>query len=79
MNRFQVQAGDRVAYSVAFLRSIGSYSGDMPQLRGEVIAITELAADRQLATVRWDGEPEPQRVLAFNLAHVGPNSRFAAC
>jgi hypothetical protein len=46
--------GDRVAYSVAFLRSTGQFTGDMPRLRGTVKAI-EPFGPHQMVVIAWDG------------------------
>jgi len=75
---FEVKTGDRVAYSAAWLRSIGCYSGDLPALRGEVLKVQPLGR-QQLATVQWAGEDQPAKVLVTNLALVGPNARFCQC
>ena len=45
--------GDRVAYSVAFLKSTGQNTGDIPRLRGTVKAVQSLGA-QQLVTIAWD-------------------------
>ena len=76
--RFQVQRGDRVAYSAAFLRSIGCQTGELPQVRGVVTAVQPLG-DRQLVTIDWGTDAAPAKVMACNLARVGPNNRFCAC
>lgn len=59
-----MQQGDRVAYSVKFLRSIAAYTGPMPFARG---VITHL--DGMIATVKWDKNADdlPSRVGVFNL------------
>ena len=71
-------ANNRVAYSAAFLRSIGAITGDMPQRRGTVIDIVPVGR-RRMAKVQWDDEQEPKLVCVGNLAKVGPNSRFCQC
>ena len=70
--------GDKVAYSVAWLRSTGSITGDIPFLRGTV-RTTEDFGSGQLVTIAWElrGKPYPMpsqyhddglgRVLANNL------------
>lgn len=73
-----IKPGDRVAYSAQFLRSIGAYTGDLPHARG-VVESVQVLGNCQLVTVRWDDTELPGRVLACNLAKVGPNSRFCAC
>jgi hypothetical protein len=71
--------GDKVAYSVQFLRSIGETTGEMPFARGTVTAIQPLGS-LQLVTIDWEGNyTPPDKVIAHNLAHVGPNRRFANC
>jgi hypothetical protein len=47
------QIGDRVAYSVAWLRSTGNYTGKLPQLRGTVRE-TETFGKVQLCVIAWD-------------------------
>ena len=47
------KVGDRVAYSVAWLRSTGNTTGDLPRLRGTVQAV-EPFGDRQLCAIAWD-------------------------
>lgn len=69
--------GDRVAYSVAFLKSTGETTGDMPRLRGTVHAIESLGAN-QLVVIKWDNFFMPSayyddgfgRVIAPNLTLV---------
>ena len=76
---FQLQRGDRVAYSASFLRSIGCTTGELPQARGTVQELLELGST-QLAQIRWDTPGNlPQRVAVGNLARVGVNSRFSSC
>jgi hypothetical protein len=45
--------GDRVAYSVAFLRSTGQMTGETPRLRGTVKDITAFGP-HQLVVIAWD-------------------------
>lgn len=52
---------DRVAYSAAFLRSTGQYTGDVPFLRGEIVAV-EPIGERQLCTVQWSLNGKPVRM-----------------
>ena len=74
-----ISKGDRVAYAVQFLRSISCCTGDLPAARGVVTEVRQLG-NRQLVTIDWGpGADLPQRVIADNLARVGPNSRFCAC
>lgn len=67
--------GDRVAYSVQFLKSIGMSHGDMAHARGVVNSIEPLASTL-LAVIVWDDPWMPTRVNTANLAKVGPNRRF---
>ncbi len=48
-----IRVGDRVAYSAAFCRSIGVYTGDMPHDRGIVEQIDKQMGERLFATVKW--------------------------
>lgn len=70
--------GDKVAYSVDFLRSIGVFTGDMPAARGVIENITELGQTK-LATIKWDSEEIPPKVNVKNLAKVGLNTKFCKC
>lgn len=72
---YTVAVGDKVAYSVQFLKSIGESHGDMAHARGVVTAITPVGS-MLLATITWDREMPP-RVNVGNLAKVGLNSRFS--
>lgn len=69
--------GDRVAYSVQWLRSIGVYSGELPALRGRIKAFKPMGR-KTIAVVEWtDGETSS--ALVQNLAKVGPNRQFCNC
>jgi len=71
--------GDKVAYSVQFLDSIGeSPTGDMCHCRGEIIALKPLGSIT-LAGIKWDNPEMPDLVNVKNLAKVGPNSKFCKC
>ena len=76
----KLSIGDRVAYSVQFLRSIGMSHSDMARARG-VVASIELLGSSTLASVDWgaDASELPGRVNVANLAKVGANSRFCQC
>ena len=78
MNKFRVKVGDHVAYSAAWLQSVGMLTGDIPHARGVVTKVQPLG-DRQLVSIKWDKEDVPTKVMSCNLAIVGPNSRFCAC
>jgi hypothetical protein len=45
--------GERVAYSVKWLRSTGNQTGRLPFLRGEVRATTEFSGG-QICVIAWD-------------------------
>ena len=71
--------GDKVAYSVQFLKSIGESHGDMAQGRGAVKSIKSYgntASPLVLIEIDWNIGDLPAKVAAPNLAIVGPNRRF---
>lgn len=69
--------GDKVAYSVQFLRNIGMSHSDMARGRGEITDITTHGDSFTLATIKWGKNADlPEHVLVHNLAKVGPNPRF---
>ena len=70
------KVGDRVAYTVQWLRSTGMSHSELSHARGEVIGITRLG-ERALIEVKWTVNDLPNRILDANLALVGPNPRFA--
>lgn len=55
------QIGDRVAYSAAFLRSTAMHTGDMPFLRGSVVAVMPFGGG-QLCTIAWSLHAKPYKV-----------------
>jgi len=62
MKRHKTYApGDKVAYSAAFLRSTSQYTGDVPFLRGEIVAVEPLG-ERQLCTIQWSLGCKPVRM-----------------
>lgn len=63
--------GDRVAYSANWLRSTGTFAGELPQLRGTIINLEEVCKDFVLAHVQWDGYAETKTINQRNLAKVG--------
>lgn len=79
--KFSVSIGDRVAYSVQFLASIGMKHSDMAQARGVVTEVSELGkgSGLMLARIDWGKHDMPERVNVQNLAKVGANARFSAC
>ena len=74
----KIKIGDKVAYSVQFLRSIGEVTGELPAARGVVTDIKKLG-QRELVSVDWGDENIPGKVISGNLAKVGANTRFAQC
>ena len=71
----QFVVGDKVAYSVQFLRSIGMSHGEMAHARGTITGFTPIGRDTLLADIAWNIDM-PARVNVANLARVGPNKRF---
>lgn len=66
-----IQAGDKVAYSRAFLRSTGMFTGDIPFARGTVTALEPLRhGGTVLARVQWDRSGILERVNVANLVRV---------
>lgn len=79
MAKFTVTSGDKVAYSVQFLQSIGMSHTPMARARGTVVEVTSYSSSLNLARIDWNGADMPERVNVCNLAKVGPNTRFANC
>ena len=74
------KTGDKVAYSVQFLKSIGeSPTSELCHCRGVITELKEYGPKFTLATIRWDDPNIPEKVNCFNLAKVGPNSKFCQC
>lgn len=64
-----LKPGDRVKYSVKWLRSVGILTGPIPTARGEITVIAE-CGELHLADIRWDNDPLktlPERVNVANL------------
>ena len=61
--------GDKVAFSAAFLRSTGQFTGKVPKMRGTITAMTPMSG-RALCAIAWDNGQET-RALDSNLARVG--------
>ena len=66
-----LQVGDRVAYTKAFLQSIGAYTGDMPHAKGVITDLKRLSEETTLAEITWDRPELPSRVNVKNLCRVG--------
>ena len=77
--KFSVQTGDKVAYSVQFLRSIGMSHSPMAHARGIIKDVKTYSPTMALAEIDWQGANMPERVNVQNLAKVGLNTRFSAC
>jgi hypothetical protein len=69
------ELGDKIAYSVQFLKSIGMSHGDMAHARGQITGFMPLG-DSTLAEITWTKGEFPGKVNVANLAKVGPNPRF---
>ncbi len=74
----KLQIGDKVAYSVQFLKSIGMSHSDMARGRGTVKELQKVSDSFTLVHIQWDREL-PEKVNINNLAKVGLNTKFAAC
>ncbi len=76
----KLAVGDRVAYSVQFLASIGMKHSEMARARGTVTELKTFGNSTSgtiLAAIAWEqGDEMPGRVNTFNLAKVGANARF---
>ena len=76
------KTGDKVAYSVQFLKSIGESHGEMAQGRGIVKDIKSYGNSTSplvLVEIDWNVGDLPDKVAAHNLAIVGPNRRYCNC
>jgi hypothetical protein len=62
-------AGDRVAFAAAFLKSTAQHTGEVPFMRGTVTEQVDHSPDFRLVTVQWDGRGF-SKVLASNLTLV---------
>lgn len=71
--QFGVAVGDRVAYSVAFLRSIGMTHSSLAHEKGTITNVNGI-----VASIKWDNDGQ-ERVAVANLAKVGPNPRYCQC
>lgn len=72
----QFAIGDRTAYAVQFLRSIGESHSRMARARGTITGFVPLGTDTTLAEITWDRGQFPGKVNTANLAKIGPNPRF---
>lgn len=74
----ELKEGDKVAYSVQFLDSIGMPHSDLAQARGTILKIHRHTDTLALAEIKWNGD-FPLKVNVKNLALVGPNIKFCKC
>lgn len=72
------EKGDKVAYSVQFLKSIGMTLGEMPFARGTITGFSDLGPI-VLAHIDWTQGSGAEMANVCNLAKVGPNDRFCKC
>ena len=64
--KFDIQVGDKVGYSAAFLRSVSGH-GSTGRRRGVVTALEPLG-EKTLVLIAWNDDPEnPTRALAENI------------
>lgn len=65
----KITIGSRVRYSSNWLRSIGCYTGDLPQARGVVVAIQPVGQRLKLAMIKWDtiSDDIPNKANVVNL------------
>lgn len=73
------EKGDKVAYSVQFLKSIGMSHSFMSHARGTILTTFKLGLDTVIAVIDWDNSSCPANVNIVNLAKVGPNPKFCQC
>ena len=75
----EFKPGDRVAYSVQFLKSIFEpTTSPMCHARGTIIEVKQFGCSK-IASVEWEPPVFPGKVNTCNLAHVGPNRQFCNC
>jgi len=74
----KIKVGSKVAYSVQWLKSVGMSHSETARDRGVVTKITKHGARLILAEIDWELD-SPSKVLASNLAIVGPNTKFCQC
>lgn len=75
---YEFKVGDRVAYSVAFLRSTSQLTGWPGHARGTVKAVEDMGASLSLCVIAWDNhfvqsdyhDDGYGRVIASNLVPV---------
>ena len=70
----EIKPGDRVQYAARFLRSIGTYTGDLCFAVGTVAEI-ERHGGTTLATIDWTTSRMPRFVAVANLVTVAKKNR----
>jgi hypothetical protein len=73
-----IAVGDKVAYSVQFLRSVGMRQSNLARARGTVTEVKTFSSSA-LARIDWDDQNIPERVNVANLSLVGANRKFCEC
>jgi hypothetical protein len=68
-----IRVGDQVQYRTNWLRSTGTYTGELPFARGRVIGMRKFGTSF-LVEVDWQSELVPKLVLISNLVRVGSAS-----
>jgi hypothetical protein len=66
----QISVGDTVAYSRAWLQSVGLFIGPEPHARGKIIEIKNHGKDFAIASIDWNDPDIPGRVNVMNLVRV---------
>jgi len=74
----EIQIGDKVAYSVQFLKAIFESHGPLAHARGVIVDLQPLG-QTTLAKIDWQDDDIPAKVNTANLAIVGPNIKFCQC
>lgn len=64
-----IRVGDQVRYSRDWLRSTGTFTGDLPAAKGVVTELKDLGG-LTLARIEWDRPDVPERVNVKNLVKV---------
>ena len=78
MTKFKI--GDKVGYSIKFLRSIREKpTSEFCHAKGKILELKNYGKNCEIATIKWDNPNIPENVNCFNLAKVGPNLEYCAC
>lgn len=65
----KVKVGDRVAISARYLRSVGCYTGELPQARGTVTGLKSYG-EIAVATVDWGSYEVDPKILTKYLSRL---------